>query len=89
MSAGIPSLPSLPTVVTVCWFRNPLSPVSLRRISQATVLGNDAEACLETLETGALYGPASECLLANGFQLVTLLDFGIYGFSVFTSTPEE
>ncbi|MCA1042429.1 hypothetical protein LCM00_23335 [Bacillus infantis] len=82
-------MPSLPTVVTICWFRNLLNPSSPKRISQATVLGNDADDCQDKLETGDLFSPAADCLLDNGFQLVTKMDFGFSGFSVFTKKPKK
>ncbi|MGD6842140.1 hypothetical protein ACQCVH_06400 [Bacillus infantis] len=89
MSGMHPIRHSLPTVVTICWFRNPLKPSSEKRISQATVLGNDADDCQNKLETGDPYRPAADCLKAKGFQLVTKMDFGFSGFSVFTKIKED
>jgi hypothetical protein len=89
MSDSNSIMPCLPTVVTICWFRNPLKPNSSKRISQATVLGEDAKVCMDKLDTGNLYFRAAECLTDHGFQLVTMLDFGISGFSVFTSKHKD
>ncbi|MGG5254251.1 hypothetical protein ACQYAD_12215 [Neobacillus sp. SM06] len=77
------SIPRSPDVVTILWSRNPLRPRSFRTIVDATVIGS-ASPCNRFLRSGQHYVDARDCLLANGFRLVSQQRVGsVYGVAVF------
>ncbi|XJZ28915.1 hypothetical protein ACF5W4_09060 [Bacillota bacterium Lsc_1132] len=76
------SIPRPPDVVTILWSRNPLRPRSFRTIVDAAVIGS-ADPCRRFLRSGQRYVDARDCLLQNGFRLVSQQRFSVFGVAVF------
>jgi hypothetical protein len=76
------SIPRAPDVVTILWQRNPLQPRSSRTIVNASVIGS-ASPCTRFLRNGVRYVNARDCLLNNGFQIITNERFSVFGVTVF------
>jgi hypothetical protein len=76
------SIPRAPDVVTILWQRNPLQPRSSRTIVNTSVIGS-ASPCARFLRNGDRYVNARDCLLNNGFQIITNERFSVFGVTVF------
>ncbi|WML44729.1 hypothetical protein [Neobacillus sp. PS3-40] len=76
------SIPRPPDIVTVLWVRNPLQPRSFRTIVDASIVGR-ATPCTRFLGNGDRFVDARDCLLNNGFQIISRQRFGVFGVTVF------
>jgi hypothetical protein len=76
------SIPRPPDIVTILWERNPLQPNSPRTIFETSVIGS-ASPCEHFLTAGTRYVNAKDCLLRNGFQIISRQRFNVFGVTVF------
>lgn len=76
------SLPRFPDLVLVSFAKNPLHPNSRFKVVDACVIGS-AKPCNHFLKEGELFHCAKECLLKNGFTVVSRSSTGVSGYELF------